>query len=415
VSRRVQTPDGVIHEFPDDATDKEIAAALDSVVPKTKPRTNLDRLVDALPMVGGMVGGALGAATGIPTLGMASAPAAIAGAGVLGAGGEAARELINRARGADAPPTAGQAAKDIGVQGAVQGGMEAVGQGVTAAVTPVAKAVYRGYLKPSLSKINIGKAKEIVDTAFRENLPVTAGAVDEAGRRISALKTQVDDLLANTPGMVDLHQVAEKVRAFARQTFSRPGRGTDDLQAALDVADRIDAHPSMTPTPPNAWNDLVDLSSANQVKRDLQEGVGPSQYGIKSKAGTTAEKMGAREMRTTIEGLAPDVGPLNARESRLIDLARSMRQAVGREENRNALFGVPSLMSGLAGGEEYQRTRDPYQAAATALATRIGLHPAVATRAALLAARMAEQVPGTVVSDVARAAVQAVLEAQKQP
>lgn len=51
----------------------------------------------------------------------------------------------------------------------------------------------------------------------------------------------------------------------------------------------------MTPIAPNAWNDLVDLSTANTVKRDLQVGVGPTQYGIRSKADDGREGRRARD------------------------------------------------------------------------------------------------------------------------
>jgi|SRR6185295_17877738 len=417
MARHVKGPDGVIHEFPDDATDQEISAAL--TAPPTKPdaprRGWVDMGVDALPMIGGAVGGFLGGASGIPTLGLGSVPGAIAGAGALGAGGEAVKQLINRARGAEVPATPGAAAGDIALQGGVQGALEGAGQGISAAATPVAKAVYRGYLKPSLAKINIGKATQIIDTAFKENLPISHGAVTEAGRRIGELKARVDALLASATGDVDLHTVADKVRTWARAMYGRAGRAPEDLDAALQVAERIDNHPSMAPTPPMARQDIVDLPTANTVKRDLQEGVGTSQYGIPSKAGKTAEKVGASEMRTAIEAKAPEVGSLNMRESRLIDLARSLRQATGREANKNAFFGVPSIISGMAGAEEYGRTKNPYSAAATALAMRVGLHPAVATRAALLASRIAEKVPAAVISDVARAAVQAVSETQQEP
>ena len=47
--RRVQTPDGVVHEFPPDATDAEISAALNSVAPK--PQTPAEQ-IQAVPSAG---------------------------------------------------------------------------------------------------------------------------------------------------------------------------------------------------------------------------------------------------------------------------------------------------------------------------------------------------------------------------
>jgi len=409
--RRVQTPDGIV-EFPDDATDAEIDEALNAGAATTPspPRTWTDMAVDALPMIGGAAGGVLGAISGIPSLGLGSLPAATVGAGVLGAGGEAARQMINRLRGKPAPASMGEAATDIAVQGAGQGALELGGQLAPRALMAGGKAVYRGYLKPSLSKINVKKAAEIVDTAFREGLPITEGATTVARTRIAELKARVDTELARTPGEVNLTDVANKVRTWARTMYGRAGRAPEDLEAALKVADRIDSHPSqLNPFNPQAPV-TASATTANQIKRDLQEGVGPTQYGIQSRAAKTAEKMGARETRVAVEGLAPDVAPLNMRESKLIDLARSLMQATGREANQSKLHGVKTIGSVMFGGEEYRRTGDPYSAAGKALALRMFLSPIAATNAALLAGKMGQKVPGTAAADVARAAVQAVLE-----
>ena len=77
----------------------------------------------ALPISEGIAGAVLGG--GIP------------GAALGGAAGEAQRQLLARGMGLPVPQTSLSAAKDIGVQGALQGGGEAVGQYV---LTPAMKA-----------------------------------------------------------------------------------------------------------------------------------------------------------------------------------------------------------------------------------------------------------------------------------
>lgn len=417
MARKVKTPDGQTHSFPDDATDQEISAALNTP-PSTargKPaRSWTDLAVDALPAVGGAAGGILGALSGIPTLGLTSAPAAIAGATALGAGGEAAKQLINRYRGKEAPTTPLDAAKDIGVQGAVQGALEGTGQAVTAGLVKGGSAVYRGILKPSLSKIGAPKAAQIVDTAIQESLPVTAHGATQAQTLITGLRNEADSILAQSPGEVDLHTVADRLRAWADKMYNRAGRSPDDFTAAMKVADRIDNHPSMVPTPPRAPADVVPVAAANQVKRDLQSGAS-SAFGVKSGAEKTAEKQGSRYLRQGVEAVAPEVGPINARESKLIDVARSLAQATGREANKSQIYGVPTVLAAAGGGEEYHRTGDPIKATAMAFALRAGMHPAVASRVAILAVRLGQKMPGQLPANVARAAYQAVSEAQDQP
>ena len=148
-SRIVNTPDGP-QAFPPDATDAEISEVLNAVpaskVPPKMPhaRTWTDIAVDALPVVGGAVGGVLGAASGIPTLGLTSLPAAAAGATMLGAGGEAAKQLINRYRGAEAPTSATDAALEIGKQGAIQGATTAAVGGAVKGAQVVAPYAIKG-------------------------------------------------------------------------------------------------------------------------------------------------------------------------------------------------------------------------------------------------------------------------------
>lgn len=393
-------------------------------VSKSAPaRTWTDTAVDALPAVGGMVGGALGGAAGaLPTLGLGGVPGAMVGAGVLGAGGEAAKQLINRARGLQAPSSAGEAATAIGEQGALQGGLEGAGRAVMGTVTPVAEAVYRGYLKPSLSKVNLPKAAQIVKDAIAENLPVTPGGALRAQELIGQLNGKVNDLLSQATGKtVNLSEIADGVRGWAKRMYDRPGRDPNDYKAVLKVADRIDQHTPVNPFDP-AQPAEATMPAGNQIKQDLQSSVG-DKFGVPNgKAETAGEKYASAQMRKGIEAHVPDVAPLNARQSRLIDVARNLNNAVAREGNQQAMYGVKSMVAGTlgtaAGGSDYYQKRDPLAAAATgavtALVSRMALTPAVATRAAILATKMAEKIPGTAVADLARVAVQVASEAQEQ-
>jgi hypothetical protein len=308
------------------------------------------------------------------------------------------------------PTSATGASKDIGTEAAIQAVMELGGEGVVRGLRGGASAVYRGYLKPSLAKSSLAKADTIVKTALDEGLPMTRWGGEKAQGVIKALRTEVANILAMTPGTVDLKLVADRVRAFARQKYYRPGVDLTDYQTALAVADKIDQHPALG-LPPGARATRVEvpLSAADEIKRGLDTSVGDSQFGVTSKTKTTTEKFARRVIRQDIEAKAPGVAPLNARESKLIDTARALARAVGRESNKSPLIGVNTLASGAFGAEEYRRTGDPYSAAAAALAIRMALTPAATSRVAIIASRLG-RMPGAVPANVARVAVQAVLE-----
>lgn len=88
----------------------------------SKPRTWTDTAVDALPAAlgtaGAVIGGVGGSAFG---MGVGGVPGAAGGAALGTGAGEAAKQLINRLRGAEAPATAGDAALEIGIPAAEAG------------------------------------------------------------------------------------------------------------------------------------------------------------------------------------------------------------------------------------------------------------------------------------------------------
>lgn len=415
--RMVKGPDGITHSFPDDATDAEISEAL-STPPSTargKPaRTWTDTAVDALPMVGGMAGGIVGGIGGtVLGMGVGGVPGAVGGATLGGGAGEAARQLVNRYRGAEAPSTPLEAATGIATQAGIQGAAEGVGQAIPVALGAGAKAVYRGYLKPSLAKQSVGKAAQVVDTALKEALPLTEAGSAHAQQVITDLRGQVDGLLQQSNGTIDLKQIADKVRAFAKTKYFKAGKPTEDFDAAMRVADSIDQHPSVQ----NPFNPSspapVNLSKANEIKRGLDESIGEANFGIDRGATKTAQKVGRREIRQGIEAQVPQAGPLNAREGRLIDAAKAITKAVARDANQNQLYGVKTIAAAAYGGEDFHRNGDPYTAAVKALSLRMALTPAVVSRAAIVASRLG-RMSGSVPATVAKAAVQAVSEAEQQ-
>lgn len=418
--RMVKGPDGIVRSFPDDATDAEISAALETppATARSKPaRSWTDLAVDALPSVGGALGGIVGGIGGtVLGMGVGGVPGAVGGAALGGAGGEGFKQAINFLRGQPSPTTEGAAALEMAKQGGLQGALEAGGAAVSKGLAVGGKAVYRGYLKPSLAKSSVGKANEIVDAAIDEALPVTRAGVGEARNIIGTLRAKVDDILATTSGTVDLKSVADRLRTWAKAEYGHAGMDAD-YDAALAVADSLDKSSALAQTGRLATD--VPLSEANTIKRGLYRQVGTNQYGMPSQPATTARKAAGRFIKEDLEAAAPSIAPLNARESKLIPVAKAINQAVEREANQNPLYGMKTIAAGGlalgAGGGTYAISHDPIKGAAAlalTLAGRVALSPAVATRAAIVAQKLGEQ--GIAAPLAARLAVQAVSEMQGQ-
>lgn len=378
-------------------------------------RTWTDTAVDALPTIGGLAGGIIGGIGGtVAGMGVGGVPGAVGGATVGGAAGESARQLVNRARGAPAPNSPIQAATSIATQGALQGGAELIGGAVTKGATKAASAVYRGYLKPSLSNQMLPRANAIVKTALDEALPISRGGVETANRVIGELRAEVEDVLAKAAGKVDLHQIANKVRSFARSRYYKPGVDSTDFDAAMAVANKLDAHPALN-LPPGAAPTRVDvsLSKANEVKRALDTSVKETGFGVTTGAKKSTEKFARHEINTELQQKAAKIAPLNARESKLIDAAKTIARAVEREANQNQVYGVKSLVAGMGGASAYGSGQSPENSAAVALALRAGFHPAIASRAAIVSHRLAKEL-GVTMAQATRLSVYALLPDQAE-
>jgi len=259
-----------------------------------------------------------------------------------------------------------------------------------------AKQVYRGYLKPSLAAGKIGKASQIVQTALDEALPITRSGVATANRVIGELRAEVDSILANAKGRIDLKQIADKVRGFARSKYFKPGADLTDYKTALDVAERIDSHPSLgLPAGAKPTRVEVPLSQANEAKRALQETASASYGQPNANAAKRATKEGAHALRTEIEaatgGSTGKVATLNARESKLIDAAKAIAHAVEREASHSKLYGVKTMVAGGVGGADYAQNRDPLSAIGKGLAARALLTPNAQSYIAIVANRIAKQ------------------------
>src|SRR5262245_60771325 len=167
---RTVTFNGVTHTFPDDATDDEISAALETAPEQQSPvgppasntapqRANARReaIAGSLPSAGGLVGSLVGQRFG--------KPGAVAGAALGGAAGQGYGELLRHA--GEFPGAALDVARNLVTEpgatiqgavqgakeglanaaaaGAIQGGLEGVGQ---YAITPFAKGLYATSMRP---------------------------------------------------------------------------------------------------------------------------------------------------------------------------------------------------------------------------------------------------------------------------
>lgn len=379
----------------------QAAKAQPAPVAQPQGKSGIDRAAETLPMVGGAVGGFVG---GVPGAALGGA----AGQGiktVIQKAGEIPGAVMDVASNLFREPAAtlkGFAegalggAKDAAIQGGIQGVTEGAGNLAMKGLQKGAGVVYRGYLKPSLAGSVINKAPDIVQTALEEGLPIAERGTAKAKKLIAELNAEVASKLQSKQyiskvlhGDVDLHEIADQVRSFAKKKYGGVGTPPDDFAQAMKIADNLDTHPSLGRTPAQIDDPVrVSLEEANKTKGRLYQSIGDKAFGMERAAGTEAEKQGAFRLREAIEYRVPEVAQLNARESKLIDAAKAINHAVNREANQHALYGVKTLASIGAGGADVASGTDPYTAAGRALALRAALSPAMMSRVAIVTYRL---------------------------
>lgn len=287
--------------------------------------TLVDRAVSALPAVAGVVGGIVGGIGGtVAGMGVGGVPGAIGGAALGGGAGEAAKELINRARGAAAPATSGEAAKDIGVQALVQGGAQAAGEGLGAGMKAAAPWLMQKALKPTASMLSEYKttAPKLVQTLLDDGISVTQAGIDKLQKLFDATNKQIADAIGNASGSINKQTVAARALTTANKVAQQVNPEAD-LRAVGDTVEQFVNHP--------VFKGNLSIPEAQAMKVGTYQQVG-RKYGEVSSAAIETQKALARGLKEEIASEVPGIGSLNLKDSELM----AALDAVGR---RVALSG----------------------------------------------------------------------------
>lgn len=371
---------------------------------KTQPaqppqeRSWTDTVVDALPMAGGSLGGLLGAAGGPLT--------AMGGAALGGGGGEAFKQLINRARGADVPSTPMGAAADIGMSGAVQGGIEGLTRGTGRLITRGAARLYQSALKPSVAIRQ--EFPNVVQTGLREGIPITSRGTQKAGRLLTSSARQADDLVAKASGAAPISP-----REIVREL--RPVRDAAKQRAAIGLADDTPEIAARARALARQHPQGIPVPRAQALKRTAQDQA-QTAYNTMNRGGTVRtvdpqmNQAVARGLRSGIEQRVPEVAGVNARTQDLIGLTRALEAAEGRiGNNLPQAIGARGLLGAAAGGGTYAATGDPTLGAMAGAGSLLLSNPGSASNIARLMNRTGRSAQSPLAPQALRAALLALM------
>lgn len=310
---------------------------------------------NALPWLTAAGMGALAGPAFIPAVGAAA---------LGGGGGEAGRQLINRARGRGGPETAGEALTDIGREGAVQGAAAAVGQGLVrtagAAARPLMNSAVRAgkMLKREFGDIAGHALKYRVPVGKNVMLPFLQKGSTKAGEMRGASGAELERVLTEMEArghkltVTDLlNYVNRRIKSMAKNPV------TAEESAALsglrkELVERVNPRgpkgrmTKPTKLAPRAVHEVKTAAQkrATRYYRAEAGGANPEVVGPKQ----TFNRDLARGSRAALENLDPRYGPINRRTQELIGLERAVSNAELRDPPPMSLMHPGSLPIGSA-------------------------------------------------------------------
>lgn len=374
---------GQVHEFPDDFTDADIAAALDSGGPPTSQQSTTP-MGGWLPTAGGMVGSLVGTAGGAlltPLMGPAGIMAGrTLGAGLGGALGKGAEMFLD-----DKPDSFSDVASQMGGAGLQQGGAELAGGMLGKAVGKFAPRLMQSALKPSKAIRN--EFGNVAETAVKRGIPISKGGERKVGKLIeaSANKTNAAISQAQNAGArpIAMQDVVPSLQAVAQKVAKEPLDAGAKLQDISDIGGRLlQQHPNPIP--------LTEAQAMKQAaQRVATQGYKAVNAGNAINSVTPDANMAiARGLREQIEQRVPSVAGLNAETQGLMGVERSLEDALGRISN-NQPIGMNALIASGVGGGAYAASGDPGLGGGVGLGIMALTNPYLASRLAIGAGKAA--------------------------
>lgn len=392
--QRLVKVDGVVHAFPEDATDQEISDALKAPPGKARgkfARTWVDVAVDALPAAGGLAGGVIGGVGGTAFgMGVGGFPGAVGGAALGGGFGEASKQLINRVRGREAPTTSLEAAGDIALQAGVQGASEGVGLGAMKAGKMAAHGLMDFAIRPAPTVAK--EFGDIAGTAIAERLPVgsiipgTTKGSNLAQRALRESSGKTRDLLSKSDAAgerIGAEALARgPVSQLAGDIAKQPLSESELRQVSNLFAEYLETQPSqMRPT---AVKDMKQAAQriAKPIFKALNAGNAPPAGEALKAQFNKAIADGAKESLEQLPSVGAAVGKSEARTQRLIGANKAIRQAEVRRLPLIAEVAAP-VVGATIGGATSGDPKSIGGGVGAAVLTRAMLSPRTTSRVAL--------------------------------
>lgn len=238
-----------------------------------------------------------------------------------------------------------------------------VGRAALLGKTP--EGAYESALKPS-TVLSPEERAAAVKTGLDQGIPVSKAGVQKLGDLIDDFNQKIASTIQSDPTRpIDPNAVSTRANAarvkFAKQVNAQPDLNTIEAskQQFLDEQGQkpavpaqstgiLDAqgNPIMRPAKPATPAPDMNASDAQAMKQGTYR-VLAGKYGEQGSASVEAQKALARGLKEEIATQFPEIGAMNAAESKLLDLQPFLERAVNRISNHQAI-GIGTPVAGVA-------------------------------------------------------------------
>lgn len=230
------------------------------------------------------------------------------------------------------PETAGMVG--AGVNTAIQAAPAMFGGEAAKSFSPALKDVGRTLMqsavKPQRKMLDTGKADQAIEFLLQNKIPATESGKNFLLDRINTLQKEIDFRLKGSKEVVNKNAVAAKLN----ETFDKLRtdlKASENNEAIMRTFDEFLNHPLLKGT------DEIPVELANQFKTSLYKRLTDAKYGmgVRNSAEELAQKTLARSLKENIERRVPEVSPLLAEQSQLINALKNISPRLAIEGNKN--------------------------------------------------------------------------------
>jgi hypothetical protein len=229
-------------------------------------------------------------------------------------------------------------AANVGLQAipTVAGGF--LGKTAAPVVKDTGRFLMQSALKPSKAEHMSGKGARAVETMLKEGANVSKGGVEKMRSVIDDLNDEIAGIIQNSDKTIDKNAVASRLGDVLKKYEA--SIDPSDIKAIENVWTQFLSHPQL------AGKREMAIQLAQKMKQAGNAKLGDSAYGtgLKPAAERDAYKGIVRGLKEEIAAAEPAVGPLNARESDLINAAKIAANRVAMDANKNPL-GLGALIT----------------------------------------------------------------------